>query len=297
MGIKRRLFETWVSISVKTKWKIMSSLPGWKGISQKKKENEIVISLTTFPPRINDVIETVKTLLMQSLKPEHVVLWLASSQFLDGEESLPKELLDLKKYGLEIAWCDDLKSYKKLIPTLKKYPNSIIVTTDDDIVYRRNWLSKLYKNYRKNPNVIWAHRVTKFDYKDSQYITQAGGYSRWENYSFLNKITGCGGVLYPPGIFDDEIHSVEKFKKLCPTNDDIWFWLMAVRMGIKVGVPDNPELRLVYVGNTQEGVSLTKINDHGQHLFWKDFYAVLAEYPEVEERLQKELLERKSMKK
>lgn len=35
--------------------------------------------------------------------------------------------------------------YKKLIPTLQIEPNSIIVTADDDIYYRTDWLSGLYK--------------------------------------------------------------------------------------------------------------------------------------------------------
>lgn len=294
MSIKRKVYEIGVSITKMIQWKCLSSVHGWKGTTQKKYENDIVVSLTTFPPRINDVVETLKTILMQNLKPNHIVLWLASSQFPDGEDSLPKELLRLKKYGLEIEWCEDLKSYKKLIPALKKYPDSIIVTADDDLVYGCNWLLKLYHGYKKNPDVVWAHRVTKFEYENGRYITKAGGFNRWSNYSYLNKLTGGAGALYPPNIFDDEILKIEKFQKLCPTNDDIWFWLMAVKNGIKVGVPDNPDLRLVYVGNTQEGESLTKINDHGQHLFWKDFSAVLAAYPDVNNKLQREIQERQN---
>ncbi len=46
--------------------------------------------------------------------------------------------------GLTIDWCEDIKSYKKLIPTLKKYPDAIIVTADDDLIYDNKWLEQLY---------------------------------------------------------------------------------------------------------------------------------------------------------
>ena len=296
MSIRRRAFEVLFSVSMKIKWQFLSHIRRWKGINTYRRDLEVIVSLTSFPPRINAVVETIKSLLMQNFKPDHVVLWLAYSQFPDGETSLPNQLIDLKKYGLDIEWCEDLKSYKKLIPSIKKYPDSIIVTTDDDILYRSHWLSKLYNGYQKNNRAIWAHRVTKIDYENGEYITHAGGLNRWPNYSYLNKITGCGGVLYPPNVFDSEILKSEIFQVKCPTNDDIWFWLMAVRMKIKVGVPDNPDLRLVYVNNTQEGEALTKINDHGEHLFWKDFKSVLNEYPSIEELLKEELINRKAEK-
>ena len=292
MNLKRKLYDFLISTTTKIRWIVLSSLPSWKGITDKKYEDEIIVSLTSFPPRINDVIETIKTILTQSVKPNRVILWLASSQFPEGDYSLPKQLLNLKKFGLEIEWCEDLKSYKKLIPTLKKYPESVVITADDDLIYKHNWLKKLFVEYKRNPNVIWVHRVTKFEYNDGKYITRPGGFNRWPNYSYLNKLTGCGGVLYPPKIFDAEILNINKFKEICPTNDDIWFWLMAVKNNVKLGVPDKPDLRLVYVGKTQDGESLSKINDHGKHLFWKDFYNVLEEYPEIEERFQNELKER-----
>jgi hypothetical protein len=45
--------------------------------------------------------------------------------------------------------------------------------------------------------------------------------------------------LYPPRIFDEEIFNVDLFMNLSPTADDIWFWLMEYRLGIKVKLLDN----------------------------------------------------------
>jgi len=91
------------------------------------KENNIIISLTSYPSRIKFVHIAINSLLHQSIKPYKIILWLAKSQFLNGNKDLPKNLLDLIEKGLTIEYYDskiDIKSYHKLIPTLKKFPNN-----------------------------------------------------------------------------------------------------------------------------------------------------------------------------
>lgn len=39
-------------------------------------------------------------------------------------------------------------SYKKIIPSLKEYPENIIFTCDDDIFYPKGWLKDLYEDYK-----------------------------------------------------------------------------------------------------------------------------------------------------
>jgi hypothetical protein len=84
------------------------------------------------------VHKTIETLLNQSHKADKVILWLAEEEFPNKEKGLPRELIQLIKSGLTISWCRDIKSYKKLIPALEKYPKSIIVTADDDLYYQKN---------------------------------------------------------------------------------------------------------------------------------------------------------------
>ena len=105
------------------------------GLNTEKRDVRVIASLTTFPERITSVKETIKALLLQTCKPDELVLWLANEQFPEGEQSLPQDLLALKEFGLTIKWCKDIRSYKKLIPALKEYPNDIIITFDDDYYY------------------------------------------------------------------------------------------------------------------------------------------------------------------
>ena len=242
--------------------------------------NEIIVSLTSYPARIGTIHLVIESLLNQSMRADRVILWLAPEQFPNKESDLPQELLDLQAKGLTIGWYKDIRSYKKLIPTLKLYPNSIIVTADDDNIYQKHWLKKLFDSYVKHPGDIQAHRVTKFYYANNRFYTVSGGRSYYKDASYLNKLVGLGGVLYPPHCFYKDILNEDLIKKLAPTNDDQWFWLQAAMNGVKVRVVDNPDIDAHYVEGTQE-TGLTNINDNGENLFWKDFNNILAYYPQI----------------
>lgn len=231
------------------------------GLTTEKRNPKLIVSLTTFPARINIVHKTISTLLQQTLKPDEVVLWLADSQF--PGRTLPTSLTDLQKYGLTIKWCEDIRSFKKLIPSLKEYPNDIIVTVDDDNYYDNRLLETLYNSYLKNPAFIHARQafVVKSDKKFKLSI-KSRNYSYDKTYlpSFLNEPVGCGGVLYPPRSLHENVLNQEQFMDVIPTNDDIWFWAHALQNNTKIQVvKNNYKLRMYVVENSQED-SLWKHN-------------------------------------
>ncbi len=272
------------------KWKKAIRSKSFRGVSDET-NNKIIVSLTTFPARVMVVNKVIKSLMLQTKKPEKIVLWLAEEQFPNKLNDLPKDLVELVKYGLEIEWCSDLRSYKKLIPTIMKYPDSIIITTDDDLYYPLDMIEKLYKEYLKNPEDIVCHRATKFTYSDGKYDAIPGGFYYYKGASYRNKLVGCSGVLYPVGSLHDDVTNFDLFMKLAPTNDDIWFWIMGIRKGTKVRVAKkhNPYERTIR--GTQQGEQLSALNDSGEKLFWKQFEALLAYYPEVDKILREERFE------
>ena len=116
------------------RWKIATQHP-CKLLNKQKRKEEIIVSLTSFPGRIHLVHKTIQTILLQSVKPDLVELWLAKEQFPNYEKDLPNELTNLIQYGLKICWCSDYRSFKKLVPSLQEHPDAIIVTADDDVYY------------------------------------------------------------------------------------------------------------------------------------------------------------------
>ncbi|MDR0407577.1 MAG: glycosyltransferase family 8 protein [Campylobacteraceae bacterium] len=236
---------------------------------------QMILSLTSYPARIKTVHKTVETLLEQSYKADKIILWLASDEFPNREKNLPKELLDLTKRGLTISWCENIKSYQKLIPVLKEYPNCIIVTADDDIYYQKDWLKKLHEAYTMQPNIVHCHRAHKIIFHDNKIMP----YNRWKmritnvKPSFLNFFTGVGGVLYPPNIFHRDALDKELFLRLSPKADDIWFWAMCVLNGIKINVINGNEKHLSYVEDTQsiglfnENVAKNRNDEYIKNIF------------------------------
>jgi len=225
------------------------------GVTKEKRNPQLIVSLTTYPARINSVYKTISTLLQQTVKPDKVVLWLAEPQFPD--KNLPENLTRLQEFGLEIKWTEnDIRSFKKLIPSLREYPEDIIITVDDDNYYDERLVEFLYNSYLENPECIHARQafVVKHDGQGKLVMT-ARNYVYNSTYlpSFLNEPVGCGGVLYPPHVLDDNVLNEEQFMKIVPTNDDLWFWAHALKKGTKIRVIENNyKLKNYIVENSQE---------------------------------------------
>ncbi|MDL2307256.1 hypothetical protein LJC48_04425 [Desulfovibrio sp. OttesenSCG-928-C06] len=204
--------------------------------------NNIVVSLTSFPERLPGLHYCLYSLLTQSIKPEKLILWLGREQFSGLEADLPASILDLRKNGLEIRWTSDIKQYKKIIPALTSYPDKLIVTADDDIYYRPNWLELLYQDYLDNNKapMVYAHRVHKIkllpDGLPLPYLLWQHCQGYHPEPSYYNFPTTGGGNLYPPGTLHEDVLNESRFQELAPFADDLYIWAMAVLKGTKTKI-------------------------------------------------------------
>jgi len=218
------------------------------------KENDVVISLTSFPQRMYEIHYTIYSLLNQTVKPAEVILWLGEEQFPNYEKDIPKEVLKLQRNGLTIKWHKNLRSYTKLVPALKEYQNRMIVTVDDDIYYEKDFLEKLIETHKQFPNYIISHRAHKVKFSKGTIAP----YKKWDKCinnskaSYLNFLTGVGGVLYPPNSLYKDVLNEELFMELAPKADDVWFWAMAVLNNTKTVIPKNHVKKLTYVNPERE---------------------------------------------
>ena len=260
------------------------------GLNKEKRNPRIIISLTTFPGRINSVYKTISTLLAQSVKPDELILWLAEEQFPTKE--LPENLTRLQQFGLTIKWCEDIRSFKKLIPTLKEFPDDIIITTDDDYYYDKDLIKTLLEEHEKYPECIIGGRamlLVKKKNKKFKLIRRSYIYDNTYLPSYLNPFIGFSGVLYPPHALKNEVFDKDTFMKIIPTNDDAWFWLNAVRNGTKfVPCKNSYKLRYYTVENSQE-IGLYKLNGKNSVVGMGGEEAVnmfLEIYPDLKEILE-----------
>ena len=225
-------------------------------VTTEKRNPRFIVSLTSYPERLNlDVHYCIFSLLNQTLKPDEIVLWLAIEEFPNKELDIPERILKFKENGLTIKFTHNIKSYKKLIPALKEYPNDVIITADDDIYYDKQWFEKLYNAYLDDDNCIICNRAHKV--KIDEYGNIAP-YKSWDKLiddstsSYLNFFTGSGGVLYTNSLLYKDIFNEELFTKLAPNADDIWFWAMAILNKTKIKIISEPCNKMVPVNYDRE---------------------------------------------
>lgn len=194
----------------------------------KESEPHVIVSLTTYGRRTSQVYYTIISLLRQTYKPNMVILWLDEDNW--NENNLPKSLRNLRSKGLTIKFCKDLKSYKKLIPALQEYPNSIIVTCDDDIYYKKDMLKRLMSEHEKWPNKVIAHRAHKITFNSDGNLNS---YNEWlqeisrDNGKSIFPTSG-GGTLYKKEFFHSDVCNEKLIMELAPKADDLWNYFMSL---------------------------------------------------------------------
>lgn len=252
-----------------------------KGITTDRYCNHnIIVSLTTFGKRINDVAFTIESIMQQTMKANKIILWIDESF---REKVLPQSLINQQKRGLDIAYCKDIRSYTKLIYALKQYPNDAIITIDDDLMYEFDMIEHLITAYLRAPQYIHSCRTHRILLDNNNKVLP---YNKWMQRikdmgpDRLNFATGVGGVLYPPNSLDNEVFNENVFLDICKYADDIWFFTMALKKGTfinKVYTRD-PGGNDYITNEGVQDVGLKNINTSGEMLNDIQFRSVFEKY-------------------
>lgn len=245
--IRKYLGQFKARISHWIRWSIRTMKIDWRianchepGITEQKYcDADIVVSLTTHGKRLQTVYLAIESIMQQTTKPNRILLWLSDE--LRGMP-LPQSLQALVKRGLEIMYCTDMRSYTKLLPTLKSCPESVIITIDDDVIYDKQMIEWMIRDYQKDSSLIYFNRGHRITLKNGM----PNKYTEWDfvisdyDISPLNFPTGMGGVLYPINCFLPEVFNDKVFMDICPLGDDIWFKAMALYSKVSCRKVFNP---------------------------------------------------------
>lgn len=233
------------------------------GINTAKRDKHFVVSLTTFPARIELVWITIECLLRQTYKPDEIVLWLSNDQF-SSLDTLPKSLLKLQQRGLKIMFCDgDIKAHKKYLYTFGIFPDSYIITVDDDLYYDKRLVERVVQLHNSYPDYISANRAHRMTIKNGEIAP----YKEWikrisfKEPSHLNFSTGGGGTLYPPNSLVLKSFDENLIKDLCYNADDVWLKAMSILSQRKVVTNKYYTRNFISIGKTQN----VKLVNHNVH--------------------------------
>lgn len=185
---------------------------------------EVIVSLTTFPPRVWQCAVAIESIFRQTVHPGAVLLTLASEEF--PGRKVPWVLKKLVKRGLQIAWVDENnKSYDKLLTASLKFPNHAIITIDDDKILNPWFLEEMVAAHSQLPSHVIGYRGWEMRCEEDN-IRYGDGWVRAteETPSWQLFLPGNAGVLYPKDSLGEKLHRMDIALSLSPTNDDFWFW-------------------------------------------------------------------------
>ncbi|ADU65042.1 hypothetical protein Selin_0286 [Desulfurispirillum indicum S5] len=237
----------------------------------------IIVTLTSIPSRLNTLHLTLRSLLAQSMKPQKIVLWLHH----DLEPQLPLSLSELQGEIFEIRYVDLTCSHRKLIYSLRIFPDQVLVTCDDDLLYHNTWLERLYNDHLRYPDAVIAHECRRITRTPEGELLP---YKQWPTQTETGVCgmdllpIGYGGVLYPPGALMQDVTDVDLFMKLAPKADDLWFKAMSFLKGTLVrrsSVPCPKPLPLI--GTQKLSLRKTNVREDANRVQWE----VLCDYFDI----------------
>jgi hypothetical protein len=187
----------------------------------------IFCSLTTIPERMEKLEKTLKSIRNQSLNPTHIILNIP--QITRKGKTYDKEKISnlANKYKVFLNVIEkDLGPITKVIPTLEFVkPGDKIFLIDDDTVYDKNTLKRLYD--AKLPAVGFYGRKDLAWYENKK-----------DTPIQMDFLETYGGVLY-----DSDILMGLKPSEICTSQDDIVIGKHIKDLGVNVFIINNKGIR------------------------------------------------------
>lgn len=206
----------------KRAYKVLSLYLSQLGKSSVEPYKGLIVSLTSFPARIDNVWQVVECMLRQSVRPEKIILWLSEQQF-PNEESLPKSLRERIGDVFEVRFVSgDIRSHKKYYYAAREYGDKLVFLIDDDIYYPTDIIERSLAVYKKNSVVCNYSREIVYD-DNGKHLS----YAKWQDNLkprqgkdvFLG--TGGGTLLKFSDMYSD-VTNIDLALSLTPTADDVW---------------------------------------------------------------------------
>jgi hypothetical protein len=204
--------------------------------SQPAVHGDYIVSLTSFPARIQSLHLVVQSLIEQSLPPREIHVWLGRDE-IAGRSWLPRALLEFESAGLRIHFSPrTFHQYDKFLHSGARHVDRPFVIVDDDVIYPTDSMQALVDGHRLFPKAVVANRCHRMAVSPEGFIRPYGEWAREirvERPSLTAFPTGAGGVLYPPGFLSQPlVLQVRDVLANAPYADDLWLKACALALGI-----------------------------------------------------------------
>ena len=222
--------------------------------AKEHERSDLIVGLTTIPSRLPFLLPTLKSLLLQDVLPQKILLHLPEHSRREGVAySVPEELEGLEV--VQVVRCSDWGPAAKILPALlASDPDQRVVAVDDDRIYRPTLLKDLLEASETHPDaavgcfgvIVPVDRIdrrrgllgrTIDGLRYGRGVSLRG--SRLRQPLAVDILHGYGGVLVRPRFFDlDRLADLDVAPEAAWMEDDTWF--AAHCMVPKLIVPSRP---------------------------------------------------------
>ena len=195
--------------------------------------SDVIVCLTTIPSRIGHIGLTLKSLLAQSMSPDHIRLHVPERSLREGiAYQIPDWLREIR--SVRIIPCLDEGPATKLLPALSLPSHQRLLVVDDDRVFKPHLVAQFDEWSRGLPDVALGSRGWNVpaDLTDrpttilSAILKRAPvplPATRIDRPTPVDILQGVGGLLVNPRFFDPvEVHDYSKAPEAAFTVDDVW---------------------------------------------------------------------------
>lgn len=195
-------------------------------------DEKIIVSMTTIIGRKERLVQNLPSILEQSYKFDKLIINVdddLSDEDYNFYFGLTKKDNRIEIQKSEKKW----RSCNKLLPSIKRYPDDIIITVDDDIYYPVDCIKLLVEEWYKHPDCIITHEINPIYVKEN-YVGYYNSFDvmlkqrEWGKY-----FSNC--CLFPPHCFDGtDLFDYDKMM-YCTNglHDELWFWVNSTIKGIQ----------------------------------------------------------------
>ena len=251
--------------------------------------------MTTWPPRFSSAPFAMQSILQQRKdsgleQRVHPVLVLSEEEICEtsNRREACKLMRMMEDKGVElIIDKGNIRSHKKLIPTLEKYQDSVILCVDDDHVYSKGWLKTFVSDHDAHPSdIIYGQGYGKISIKNGEIVEERDTLNMLmlkRGQVTTNIKPSSAAILYPAHTFtDNRFWNRDLFMRVCPTDDETWQWAFSKISGIKSRILSADNIPWSF--GARQDCALWNLN---RDLYTKTHNIIAKAIPEYLEALQK----------
>jgi len=187
----------------------------------------LIVSITSFKPRIKLLKNTLKSLVYQTYKDFDILLTFEKNEYEEFKDELNEILSYFKNLNIQINLVDiNTYCHKNTFEAMKLYPNNPILVLDEDVFRTKYCIEEFINDYQEH-NCIIARDYCYKILNDKIYFDDIKFLSKHE-YNFTGveiPHTGKLGILYPPNCFKDKrFYDPNLILECSPTSTEMWIF-------------------------------------------------------------------------